>query len=160
VAVAVVEIPGATFVRRQGLANQAFTKLVCGEGRELFALCQSMPGRDVEVPWHPPASTTKSALGSDFDTLVRGILKSASCTYSTAIDAALSTEGSRYLFARQKRSEQIAKGAFTTADMQMLDGIDVHVQSYADLSGSLTTSPASPSDATPTVKAIDAWRGE
>jgi hypothetical protein len=100
--------------------QQAFTKFVMtDEGRQLLAIQMAMPGRDVE----PELPVVKSASEDDWDRLIRLTRKASGCTYSEAVDAALSTEAGRYAFAKRKRSDRIATGEFSKADMQCLDVI-------------------------------------
>jgi hypothetical protein len=100
--------------------SQAFAKFVMtDEGLQLLAIQMAMPGRDVE----PETPVAKSGGEDDWDRLVRLTKKAAGCTESQAVDAALSTEGGRYAFAKRKRADRIATGEFSKADMQCLDAI-------------------------------------
>ena len=100
--------------------QQAFARFVMtDEGRELLAIQKSMDGRDIE----PEKQVTKSGGEDDWDKLLRLTKNAAGCSYSEAIDAALSTEAGRYAFAKRKRADRIATRQFTVADMQCLDSI-------------------------------------
>ena len=73
--------------------SQAFAKFVMtDEGKQLLAIQMAMPGRDIE----PEIPVAKSGGEDDWDRLVRLTKAAAGCTYSEAVDAALSTEGGRY----------------------------------------------------------------
>jgi hypothetical protein len=100
--------------------SQAFAKFVMtDEGKQLLAIQMAMPGRDIEseIP------VVKSNGEDDWDHLVRLTKSAAGCTYSEAVDAALSTEAGRYCFAARKRKDRVATGEFSKADMQCLDAI-------------------------------------
>jgi hypothetical protein len=100
--------------------SQAFAKFVMtDEGKQLLAIQMAMPGRDIE----PEIPVVKSGSEDDWDRLIRLTKAAAGCTTSQAVDAALSTEGGRYAFAKRKRSDRIATGEFSKADMQCLDAI-------------------------------------
>jgi hypothetical protein len=98
---------------------QAFSKFInTPEGSKLYQLYKSLPGRDTE----PSAPVNKSGGDDDWDRLIALTSKAAGCSYSQAIAGALATEADRDAFAKRKRSDQIATGQFTVADMQYLDG--------------------------------------
>jgi hypothetical protein len=110
--------------------HQSFAKFVSGEGRELFQVCQSLPGRDVDTAWSLPVA--KSA-PNDWEGLVNNLMRLEKCSRGKAIDAALSSEAGRYLFKMQKRAEQVATGQYSHADMAALDGADAQVETNADI---------------------------
>jgi hypothetical protein len=100
--------------------QQAFAKFVMtDEGRELMAIQRGMDGRDIE----PEKPVAKSGGEDDWDRLVRLTKNAAGCTYSQAVDAALSTEAGKFCFAKRKRADRVATGEFSHADMQCLDSI-------------------------------------
>ena len=67
---------------------QSFARFFCGtdEGRELFQIHKSMPGRDIE----PGAIVAKSGTGSgdQWDDLIRALRKAYGYTEAQAINAA------------------------------------------------------------------------
>jgi hypothetical protein len=99
--------------------SQAFCKFVqTPEGRELLAIQMRMDGRDVE----PELPMVKSGSEDPWDRLIRLTKAAAGCTESQAVDAALSTEGGRYAFAKRKRADRIGTGQFSHADMDAIAG--------------------------------------
>jgi hypothetical protein len=111
---------------------QAFAKFInTEEGAELFRIQHSLPGRDTEPVWQAPV--TKAAGADDWTNLVAVTKRAAGCSEAEAIRAALSTEAGRYAFAKTKRAQQIATGAFTVADMECLDGVAREQDQYQDL---------------------------
>jgi hypothetical protein len=101
---------------------QAFSRFISTpEGRELYQLQKSLPGRDIE----PDSVVTKSDTGaSEWSDLVRAMRKAYGYTEHQAINACLSTEAGRFCFSKVKRQQQIAADVgFTKADMTMLDQI-------------------------------------
>jgi hypothetical protein len=117
---------------------QAFSKYVGGEGRELFHICQSLPGREVDAA----APIAKSVPSGEWHNLV-DICKRAhkrahphateSAANAAAVSAAMSTPEGMFLFRQQKRAEQVRSGLFTRLDMQVLDGAAAEQQHHADL---------------------------
>jgi hypothetical protein len=72
---------------------QAFVKFIATpEGRELFQIQQSLPGKDIEVNWQTPIAKSSP---SDWDGLVTGLMRVGKCSYSKAVDIALATEEGR-----------------------------------------------------------------
>jgi len=102
---------------------QSFARFFCGtdEGRELFQIHKSMPGRDIE----PAAVVVKSGTGTgdQWDDLIRTLRKAHGCSEARAINEALSTAAGKFAFARKKRADQIASGEFSQADLEVLDAI-------------------------------------
>jgi hypothetical protein len=118
---------------------QAFAKFVQGAGRELMQIHCSLSaagsggvvGDYTAAPNSVPIA--KSVVEDDWDRLIRVTKKAAGCSESEAIDAALSSEAGRYAFAKRKRSDQIATGQFTIADMRCLDGAAAEQDQYREL---------------------------
>jgi hypothetical protein len=101
---------------------QAFAKFVAtDEGRELFQIHGSLPGRDYEPSWQNPV--TKHAGGSTWDDLVKAVSKSQNISYSRAVDECLKTPEGKVAFNMQRRHEKIHASGYTVADMQMDDAI-------------------------------------
>jgi hypothetical protein len=108
--------------------HQAFTKFVLGEGRELFELYRRAEGKD----FAPTPQTTVQKKVDSWDDLVRALMRVNSCTYSKAVDLAMSSEAGRYALSKRLRSDQIATGQFTVADMQCLDTAAAEQSSWRD----------------------------
>jgi hypothetical protein len=103
--------------------HQAFSRFIAtDEGRELFKIQQSLPGRDVTPEWQAPIAK-KDGDDSLWGQLVRATAKSQNLTISKAIDVALSTPEGRAVYADQRRFEKVHAAGFTVADMQMDDAI-------------------------------------
>jgi hypothetical protein len=118
---------------------QAFAKFVSGEGRELMMVHQSLSAAgsggivgDYTSAFQPSASVAKSVVEDDWDRLVKATQKAANCSTSEAIDAALSNEAGRYAFAKRLRSDRIATGEFSQADLEALDGAAAEQQQHRE----------------------------
>jgi hypothetical protein len=98
--------------------HQAFTKFVLGQGRELFELYRQAEGKDFAPA---PVATKVEKQVDSWDDLVRALMRVNSCTYSKAVDLALSSEAGRWAFNKRLRSDRIGTGGFSVADMQALD---------------------------------------
>jgi hypothetical protein len=110
---------------------QAFTRFIATpEGSELYRIQKSLPGRDVDAAWQPPAAITKSAGSGEWHDLVDFCRRAHKRSHphatenqanAAAVNAALSTSGGMHLFQMQKRSEMISSGGFSKADLECLD---------------------------------------
>jgi hypothetical protein len=122
--------------------HQAFAKFISGEGRELYQVMSSLPGRDIEAAWQPPAPIAKSAGSGEWHDLV-AFLKLAhkrshphdsdAKANAAAVNAAMSTPEGVFLFKQQRRAEQVASGVFSAADLAMLDAAEAELQQHVDL---------------------------
>jgi hypothetical protein len=102
--------------------HQAFCKFVIGEGRELYQLYTQAEGKDFAPA---PVATKVEKKVDGWDDLVRALMRVNSCTYSKAVDLALSSEAGRYAFSKRLHSDRVATGAFSVADIQTLDEAEV-----------------------------------
>jgi hypothetical protein len=98
---------------------QNFSKfLATPEGSQLYQLQKALPGKDLADPTAP---VIKSSSDDDWARLIALTRKATGCSENQAISAALATEGGAHAFRVRKRSDQIATGQFTVADMACLD---------------------------------------
>jgi hypothetical protein len=99
---------------------QNFSKFMATpEGSELYQLQKALPGKDIA---DPSAPVVKASGDDDWSRMIALTRKSANCSEHEAITSLLATEAGAYAFQKRKRSDQIATGAFTVADMACLDG--------------------------------------
>jgi hypothetical protein len=102
---------------------QSFARFIATDaGREMLQIEKAMPGRDIDPA--PVAAVEKRA--DTWDDLIRALMRANSCTYSKAVDLAMSSEAGMFALQKRLRSDRIAADVgFSAADLRLLDSVAV-----------------------------------